>query len=269
MRYGIIYLITNLNNNKRYIGQTIYSAEIRFHAHCNKKVDMALHKAILKYGKENFKVEEIFSCTNQEDLNYMEKYFIKSFNTISPYGYNLVEGGLSYKHSKEQIEKQRQKVKGKIIHSRRKWIKGINPNTNEEIFLYGSPDALNYNLNPKAVRNSLSYKKSYKGFYFTYANQSGSDRDKILSHAQRLGIEPTDEVEQNIPTSHQLIPNNELIKFKENIINDYISLNSSYKVAKKYNTDPTRIKKLLKTWGVLNSKSKAASLRNIIRYKKR
>lgn len=59
MKLGKIYRITNLVNNKIYIGQTIRDLKVRFKQHCYKKGCTYLHNAILKYGKENFKIELI------------------------------------------------------------------------------------------------------------------------------------------------------------------------------------------------------------------
>ena len=57
MKLGKIYKITNLVNSKIYIGQTIRSLKERFRQHIYKQGCTYLHNAILKYGKENFKIE--------------------------------------------------------------------------------------------------------------------------------------------------------------------------------------------------------------------
>jgi hypothetical protein len=49
---------------------------------------------------------------------------------------------------------------------------------------------------------------------------------------------------------------------KEILIRDYLILNSSYKVAKKYNTSATAVKRILKESGVLRTQNEAASIRN-------
>ena len=89
-----IYKITNLINNKAYIGQTI-NIKNRFMQHClpikNKVSQVSLIKlAINKYGKENFIVEELYFGP---DYSEKEKEFIKFYNTLTPNGYNLQEGG--------------------------------------------------------------------------------------------------------------------------------------------------------------------------------
>lgn len=72
-----IYKITNLINNKVYIGQTIRPIEDRFKRHINDAVnnvlDTHLARAIRKYGKENFIIEEIDTASTQEELTLKEQ----------------------------------------------------------------------------------------------------------------------------------------------------------------------------------------------------
>ena len=90
-----IYKITNLINNKIYIGQTVHpnkrwqEHQQRAKAHYD---DYPIHLAINKYGAENFSFE-ILEWTEQYDDE--EARLIKKYNTISPNGYNLIEGGHS------------------------------------------------------------------------------------------------------------------------------------------------------------------------------
>ncbi len=58
----IIYKITNIINNKIYIGKTEKSLNKRWSGHIaksRKNIISVLHNAILKYGKENFKIERV------------------------------------------------------------------------------------------------------------------------------------------------------------------------------------------------------------------
>lgn len=50
--YGVVYLIVNMVNGKRYVGQAIQPLAKRFNAHAY--ADSLIGKAIRKYGKENF-----------------------------------------------------------------------------------------------------------------------------------------------------------------------------------------------------------------------
>lgn len=94
-----VYKITNKINNKIYIGITKYEISKRFKEHwyiANRKIEKSnhLHSAMLKYGIDNFSVEEIESCDNYENLKKREMYWIKYYNSNnSDIGYNLTEGG--------------------------------------------------------------------------------------------------------------------------------------------------------------------------------
>lgn len=82
---GYIYCVTNLVNNKKYIGQTLRSLRQRLTEHKN-SYSSKLYQAIKLYGIDNFKIE-ILEETN--DLDYKEYYWIKKLGT-SINGYNTV-----------------------------------------------------------------------------------------------------------------------------------------------------------------------------------
>lgn len=93
---GFIYKITNIVNNKSYIGQTIQSVKERFYQHCSNKcsrevANMAIHRAIKKYGKKNF-IIEVIEEVEKENLNDREIYWISYYNTYND-GYNSTKGG--------------------------------------------------------------------------------------------------------------------------------------------------------------------------------
>lgn len=88
-----IYKITNKENGKSYIGQSIH-IERRWEEHCHPSSTSLISKAIQKYGKTNFIFEIIEEC-QIDDLNVLEQYWILKENTISPYGYNIALDTLS------------------------------------------------------------------------------------------------------------------------------------------------------------------------------
>ena len=91
-----IYKITNIINEKVYIGKTINPIEHRWREHCseynkNKNEKRPLYNAMKKYGVENFKIEEIEKCSLHE-LNERERYWIGFFGSFKN-GYNAILGG--------------------------------------------------------------------------------------------------------------------------------------------------------------------------------
>ena len=92
-----IYCITNLINNKRYIGQSL-NIEKRWKDHKSNYLNCtnsSLYAAIRKYGINNFKFEVLEEC-KIEELNDKEIYWISFYQTYPPElnkGYNLTPGG--------------------------------------------------------------------------------------------------------------------------------------------------------------------------------
>ena len=107
-----VYLITNITNGKRYIGQTTMSLEKRWHFHKILKNCRALHGAIKKYGEKNFIIESIIEPPTVELMNEFEAEYIQRYNTLVPSGYNLTEGGRVPRHSAETKEKMRRSHTG-------------------------------------------------------------------------------------------------------------------------------------------------------------
>lgn len=95
-----IYKITNLINQKVYIGQSI-NIPTRWTTHKNiafqpnnKAYNSPLYRSIRKYGLENFDFSVIEYC-NPEELNEKEVYWIKYYSSFEDRdkGYNLTPGG--------------------------------------------------------------------------------------------------------------------------------------------------------------------------------
>lgn len=107
---GEVYVITNVLNNKVYVGQTVthrlnrrkyrpFGSVGRFKDHisealCNNKAKQCryLNNAIRKHGKDAFKVEMVERCS-KEALDNREIFYIQQFNSLYPSGYNLTKGG--------------------------------------------------------------------------------------------------------------------------------------------------------------------------------
>jgi group I intron endonuclease len=90
-----IYCFTNKINQKKYIGFS-KRAEDRFKQHlgCVRSPKYPLHRAIAKYGIENFGWEIVYqSKDGAHTKDVMETYFILESNTLLPNGYNQKLGG--------------------------------------------------------------------------------------------------------------------------------------------------------------------------------
>lgn len=93
---GLIYKYTNLTNEKIYIGQTKQTMELRHRKHISQlSDDTYFHRAIKKYGINNFKYEIIEDNIPDELLDTKEIYYIDKYNSFYIYGigYNLTKGG--------------------------------------------------------------------------------------------------------------------------------------------------------------------------------
>ena len=192
-KFGCIYLITNKVTGKQYIGQTINTIEFRFSKHACKKVNSAIHKAIVKYGKDNFVIEEIASCFSMDAMNALEEDLIKAYNTLSPNGYNLISGGRNRIPCEELRKAHSKKIKGMSYPSRQKWIKATSIDSLTTHIFKGYKAGIQYGFTPGLVRKCLCGQRfKHADFTFSYlnqANQSGSAESNTSTHAQRLEIE--------------------------------------------------------------------------------
>lgn len=105
--YGWIYCITNLINNKKYVGQTMskYGYKIRWREHkkClrnNNHKNNHLQNAWNKYGEKSFEFILLheFICNTEKELKDMldkiEIYYINKWDLLNrDMGYNIASGG--------------------------------------------------------------------------------------------------------------------------------------------------------------------------------
>ncbi len=108
-----VYLITNIVNGKRYVGQTIHTLEWRWKQHLKKGKFTALRNAINKYGADKFIIESICEPPTIELMNEFEQEYIQRYCTMSPNGYNLTTGGERPSPSQETRAKQSHAQLGK------------------------------------------------------------------------------------------------------------------------------------------------------------
>lgn len=107
-----LYRITNQINKKVYIGQT-NKPDYRWYQHRSyakgNKPQQYIHRAMAKYGIENFIFDVIAGCLSQEDTDETESILIIQYNSRNKdHGYNLMVGGSHGGHSEGTKQKQRE-----------------------------------------------------------------------------------------------------------------------------------------------------------------
>ena len=116
----LIYKVINKINGKIYVGQTTKTLKNRWSGHIKASRNnshLLLHKAIRKYGEDSFFIEELATANSMQELNALEKDYIRKFDSLNK-GYNLTEGGdgmHGYSHSEETRKKIGLSNKGKTL----------------------------------------------------------------------------------------------------------------------------------------------------------
>ena len=122
--FNCIYCYTNIVNGKKYVGQAVnFNKRRKQHVNDsynkNKKYDhnMPFHRAIRKYGIENFKVKILKeNLETQCLLNFWECYYIDKFNTLvkNKKGYNVSSGGSNGNNFAGKTEEEMNEIKAKL-----------------------------------------------------------------------------------------------------------------------------------------------------------
>lgn len=184
-----IYMLENYINGKVYIGQTTQCMKIRLNSHFSNSGSPMIHNALNKYGKEGFKITILCKCSSKEELDRMEKYYIKYYNSTNrEFGYNISSGGdgtHGYHHTQKAKDAMSKARKGIYLgkdnpfygktHSmelklkRSKCCVIMFPDGHEEII---------HGLKPFCIKNNLSMahmsqvacgnRKQHKGFWCAY-----------------------------------------------------------------------------------------------------
>jgi len=127
-----IYILKNIINGKEYIGKSMNIKE-RMKKHTFSKI-LTIHKAIQKYGVDNFLVYcEYYPLLSEDELCQLEIEMINQYNTLAPNGYNIVEGGKGlsgYKHTQQTKNIISEKNKGENNYH---YGKKLTPETKKKI----------------------------------------------------------------------------------------------------------------------------------------
>lgn len=164
-----IYLITNIKNGKKYVGQTHIAKNWnylnRFNNHLNGAIFCqksgkhlnVFQAAICSYGPENFKVELIEDEIPEELIDYREIYYIQYFDTYykNNKGYNMTYGGQGchgYHHSPEVLKR--------ISESSKKYWENLKVNNIEEYNRLCQNRSIKFKGIPKSEETKIKLKEA-------------------------------------------------------------------------------------------------------------
>ena len=158
--FGFIYITTDLDNGKRYIGKCqISNYDNSWKTYLGSGTELL--EAIKLKGKENFHREIVYLAKNDEELKKMEEIFIRNHNAVkSDDYYNRFYGGFGGRCGEYNEERLEKIADGAIKH----YVKVHEPNGNigyvkgvtEAMQKYG----LTYNLFYIMLRQNKPYKLS-------------------------------------------------------------------------------------------------------------
>jgi len=108
-----VYQHINKINHLQYIGITSQKVENRWGTNGNNySSSPKFYAAIQKYGWSNFEHNILETNLTKEEACNKEQYYIKLFNTLTPYGYNLTIGGEMTRMSLEAKQKLSKSMMG-------------------------------------------------------------------------------------------------------------------------------------------------------------
>lgn len=117
-----IYAITNDVNQKVYIGlhsgRDLRTRWATHRAHAKRGSRALISLALRKHGEEKFHIVSVWSGhVSVTKLYALEKYFISSFGTRTPSGYNMTYGGdgtIGYRHTDAERQRRSEKMRMQI-----------------------------------------------------------------------------------------------------------------------------------------------------------
>lgn len=205
-----IYGIRNDKNGKWYIGQAV-NIEVRNrnekrniergYIHPDKSANVHFNRAIKKYGSNSFSFHIIELC-DRNSLDEKEQFYIKKFNSLSPNGYNLTEGGTKgtkgYKFSDEQRKHMSEVQKQMVLDGRNKTA-GRKGKNNPQ---FGKPAPNRGKKVPvEIIKKAMANRRSFAGEANPNFGKHATDKTKAIWHEQRTGRILTSEWKKRISES--------------------------------------------------------------------
>lgn len=123
-----IYVITNICNNKKYVGFTEIGLKKRWAKHLkdSQNPKYPIHRAIAKYGHDNFTIASIYESMDKHHISELEEYFILAFDSRNN-GYNVALGGRGGDLGPAANHKRSQTVLNRTEEEKAYWRKILRP----------------------------------------------------------------------------------------------------------------------------------------------
>jgi len=173
-----IYKTTNLINNKIYIGQE-KGNNINYLG--SGKI---LKLSIKKYGSENFKKEILQICSNQDELNKSEIYWIKNSNCLNPIGYNICIGNFGGDNFTNNPNKEN--IRKKLSNSSHGWV-------------FNNWSGRTHSESSKQKMSNSKKGKSPRGIGWHHTDETKkkiSEKLKNVTYEDKYGIEKSEIIKQ-------------------------------------------------------------------------
>lgn len=195
-----IYKITNLINNKIYIGKTTTSIQTRFKAHikcAENKVNRHLYDAMNCYGYDNFQIELIEQISFIENINEKEKFWIKKLDCISPKGYNMTTGG----DGGYTLGKWKEKDRKKLYEQQAKTRTGLKRTSEQKENISKAAIKREANKTEKQkLKIAKKISKTRKRLKLSFPEKTKWKKGQI---GTRLGISHTNETKQKLSVARK------------------------------------------------------------------
>lgn len=251
----LVYLVTNLNTEKWYVGKTQFEESIRWRRHLDVSrsgASYAISRSIRKHGPEAFHRQVIADGLTWDEASNLERIWIILLQSYkSKFGYNLTMGGDGVRHNEETRKKVSEALTGRTFTDESK------ANMREgQLRRRREGNGTEKDFVPRAdIDNDDVVKMYLSGTSLPIiAEKYETDHACI---ARRLA-------KMNIPRrSHrESVPNRKDFPI-ETIVSLYQDGNSTATIAETFNTTHETIRKKLKTAGVvLRTRSEA----NLVRH---
>lgn len=186
---GHIYCVTCLPTGKLYFGQTVTPIGDRWVRHLSsskKGSNHKFHRAIRKYGAENFIIEEVLTVSAptkeilKKKLDYVEMRLIKRFNTKID-GYNSTDGG-----DKGTVGlKMSEEAKKKISEAKRRENLSAEQRKKLSESKIGEKNPFYHRTHSEDSRKRISEKKRGENHHFFGKKFTDEHRKKLSEARQR------------------------------------------------------------------------------------